>query len=84
MHEAVSTLGTVRVEFLYIDDCDVAEVMYPRVVEAMGGKAPVERVDQHRIALEDPRRRFHSGTVLIDGKDLFGIAPTPTPILSPS
>lgn len=74
----------MHIEFLYTTDCSVAAAMRPRVLSALPPGTPIDLVDLRKVHTNDFRRRYLSGTVLIDGEDLFGEAPSSVPHADPT
>src|SRR5215472_18133562 len=46
-----------------------------RALALIGDTLEVEDVDQDRLALDDPRRGYPTPTILVEGRDLFGMSP---------
>jgi hypothetical protein len=75
--EVLVNIEQVRVEMLYFEGCPNTQTMRERLREAVGrlgdGVASVE-VDLESLPMDDARRGYGSPTVLVNGRDLMGMA----------
>lgn len=73
------------IEFLYFDGCPNHVALREHLTGALsehGEKPRFNAVDMMTLAGDDPRLRWGSPTILIDGVDLFDQAPSPEPSLT--
>ena len=66
----------LRIEVLGFADCPNTPVVggnVEKAVASLGLAADVVYVDQERLPAGDPRRGWPAPTVLVDGRDLFGL-----------
>lgn len=73
-----------KVEFLFFEGCPNHVGLRRSLDEAMegsGGQIRYEAFDMESLNENDPRLRWGSPTILMDGRDLFGLAPAAEPSL---
>ena len=74
-----------NIEFLYFDGCPNHIELRKRLSVALPGSdgvAGYREIDMISLADNDPRLRWGSPTILVDGVDLFDQAPSETPSLT--
>jgi len=76
------TKATVQLQFLTRDGCANTPKMRQHLAAAsdsiLGTKLVITELNQADLDSGDPRRGYPTPTVLLNGKDLFGL-PEPTP-----
>ena len=72
---------TGQMQFLYFDVCPNTPLLYKRLVEACPD-AQIERVDLTTLSDGDPLLGWGAPTILVGGKDLCGIEPSPSKSIS--
>lgn len=73
---ATAMNSTVNIEVLGFTDCPntpATRVNVAKAIAALGLAANVSYVDQERLPESDRRRAWPTPTVLVDGRDLFGM-----------
>jgi hypothetical protein len=72
----------MRIEILGFEDCPNTPIIQANTEEAvrtLGLRADIEYVDQQALASNDRRRGWPAPTILVAGRDLFGMsAPSAT------
>jgi hypothetical protein len=69
----------MKVTLLYFDGCPLTPPVRRDVAQAvasLGKQAQFEQVNLSTLPPTDPRRGYGSPTVLVDGRDLFGLPPS--------
>lgn len=73
----------MRIELLGFPGCPNTPAMRTNLLSALspGERAAFRDVNQERLAAADPRRGWPTPTVLVDGRDLFGMPAPQTPAM---
>jgi hypothetical protein len=71
----------MQIQVLGFPGCPMTPTMNERVRQA-APNASVESIDLAELSSDDPLLRWPAPTVLIDGVDLFGLAPAATPAMA--
>lgn len=69
--------ASLRIEVLGLADCPNVQEAWEVVSDAVRSlalRADVQRIDQTSLDGQDARRAWPSPTILVDGRDLFGVA----------
>jgi hypothetical protein len=74
--------GPRKIEILGFPGCPMTPIMNERVRAAAFRSAAIESIDLSKLPADDELLRWPSPTVLVDGVDLFGIAPAATPAMA--
>ncbi|MGD9791213.1 MAG: hypothetical protein AB7Q00_09235 [Phycisphaerales bacterium] len=69
--------GPVKVELLGFPGCPNTPAMRAHLREALADPAAFDDVNQEKLPESDPRRGWPTPTILVNGRDLFGL-PTPS------
>ena len=71
-----SCTSKAPIEFLGFDGCPNTPVLFERLLAASPKREIVE-VDLMKLKIGDSRLGWGAPTILVDGKDLFGLSPFP-------
>lgn len=81
---AQASASALKIEVLGFDDCPNTPPLRANVQEAVTMlklQAKIEYIAQDKLSTDDLRRGWPTPTVLVDGRDLFGMAPPTVPAM---
>ena len=92
LHEAMERMGrdilgaptAMKIELLGFPGCPDTPAMRRSLhaaIESLGSGLTYDDVNQESLARDDPRRGWPTPTVLVNGEDLFGLAPPTAPLM---
>lgn len=84
MVSSVAASSSARIELLGFPGCPNLPLMRRNLAAALdriGGGLAIQDLNQQALAADDPRNGFPSPTILVNGRDLFGMAAQAKPAL---
>lgn len=79
---SASAQTPMQIQVLGFPGCPMTPIMNKRVRSAAFQSAAIESIDLSRLPADDQLLRWPAPTVLVDGVDLFGLAPAATPAIA--
>ena len=76
-HNAVAPLTIELLAFPSCHNLAAMRMSLHDALETIGARWAVHEVNQEALPETDPRRGWPSPTILVNGQDLFGMAPSP-------
>lgn len=80
-HRGERPSGAMKVELLGFPGCPNTPAMRAHLREALADPAAFDDVNQEALPESDPRRGWPTPTILVNGRDLFGLPAPSSPAM---